>query len=317
MGAARRMRYTERMIRIGILRGGANAHYETSLETGAALLRALPEGEYAIKDIFVDRDGSWHMSGVPVGSKDLAERVDLVWNTLGGDSHRIAAETLERLGVPSVSMDAHAHRHAHEKDYLNARLSEHGIPGAQHALVAWDGRGREQAVAEASREVWRKLAPPWIVIPVGPGAAAGRPVRAKSRDELEAALYTLYDLGLGACVEQEVFGREAHVAVADGFRGQACYTFLPVWKATGRAHARAPENTALQKLARKAHRELGLGDYSLVRMAVSPRGAITVLGVETHPDMREGQPLEAARDAVGASAAEFAAHCISRATDKK
>src|SRR3989338_2241440 len=50
---------------VGVLRGGTSNEYPLSLKTGAAMINALPEEQYEIRDILIDKSGMWHLRGVP------------------------------------------------------------------------------------------------------------------------------------------------------------------------------------------------------------------------------------------------------------
>jgi D-alanine-D-alanine ligase len=53
-------------IRVGVLRGGPSSEYEISLKTGATVLNNLSQEKYNPRDIFIDKEGQWHMHGLPV-----------------------------------------------------------------------------------------------------------------------------------------------------------------------------------------------------------------------------------------------------------
>ena len=56
------------MIRVGVLRGGTSKEYEQSLKAGAYVLKRLPKDAYEPLDIYIDREGVWHLGGLPMSA---------------------------------------------------------------------------------------------------------------------------------------------------------------------------------------------------------------------------------------------------------
>lgn len=59
-------------LRVGVLRGGPSSEYEVSLKTGSTILKALAE-KYQPHDIFVTKDGIWHLDGVEKTPEKLCD----------------------------------------------------------------------------------------------------------------------------------------------------------------------------------------------------------------------------------------------------
>src|ERR1700728_83473 len=76
-------------IKVGVLRGGPSSEYEVSLKTGSAILKNLADARIAEKyepvDIFIDRDGTWHIFGAPVAPHEAILRADVFVNALHGE----------------------------------------------------------------------------------------------------------------------------------------------------------------------------------------------------------------------------------------
>src|ERR1035437_9021228 len=69
--------------RIGILRGGAGKHYTSSLQKGGEIILHISENlsdKYKPVDILIDKEGTWHLGGMPISPADLIHKVDVVWN---------------------------------------------------------------------------------------------------------------------------------------------------------------------------------------------------------------------------------------------
>src|SRR4051812_27194840 len=91
-------------MRIAVLRGGPSAHYETSLRTGEFVLSHLrkePE-KYVISDVFIDKEGNWHLAGRKVTPYVALKGTDLAWNALHGDygEDGQVSQLLNNLHIP-------------------------------------------------------------------------------------------------------------------------------------------------------------------------------------------------------------------------
>jgi D-alanine-D-alanine ligase len=90
-------------IRVAILRGGPSHEHDASIESGANLLKQMRMGlnnglnynrgfsrgtgsrdEYVATDVFIDREGVWHIDGVPKKPVDVVNQFDVLWNALHG-----------------------------------------------------------------------------------------------------------------------------------------------------------------------------------------------------------------------------------------
>ena len=61
--------------RVAVLRGGPSSEYEVSLKTGEAVLKSLPQ-KYEGVDVFIDREGVWHVHGIARTPADALKHVD-------------------------------------------------------------------------------------------------------------------------------------------------------------------------------------------------------------------------------------------------
>src|SRR3989344_1616625 len=71
-------------IRVGVLRGGPSNEYEVSLKSGASVLQNLPE-KYHPRDVFISRDGAWHMDGIVHTPERVLRKIDVVFNAMHGE----------------------------------------------------------------------------------------------------------------------------------------------------------------------------------------------------------------------------------------
>ena len=96
------------MKRVGILRGGQGDHYEISLKKGGNIFSHIYEylsHKWKPVDIFVDKEGIWHLGGKPVTLSQLLHQIDVVWN----ESHPSLGHEISRLGIPVVGPSLFSH----------------------------------------------------------------------------------------------------------------------------------------------------------------------------------------------------------------
>jgi len=73
------------------------------LRKGGEIISYISENladKYKPYDILVDKDGKWHLNGVPIDPSKLLYKVDVVWNT----SHHSFSSVLESFSVPCIGV---------------------------------------------------------------------------------------------------------------------------------------------------------------------------------------------------------------------
>lgn len=306
------------MIRVGVLRGGTGNQYEQSLATGAYVLQNLPKDTYEVSDIFLDRDGIWHMNGTPLDYEKLMRRVDVIWNALHGfyGADGKVQQLLENLSIPYIGSGPLTCAITMNKKLLNDHLSKCNVKTPRGIYVEdWGDSTVEETVPDVVSAVSKKLSPPWIVEPISKGEGTGG-ITAKTRDELTTVLSQMFELKTPVLVEEAVLGRNVSVSSVADFRGESIYTFLPTQTDNFSAKLHKNESELLQKLAKEIHKNMHLGHYSRVEAIISPKGNIYVKNIETVPALHKESDLHHAIAGVGSSFKEFAKHLISRAVKK-
>ena len=318
-------------LRVGVLRGGPSGEYTESLGTGSAVLQNLPESSIGI-DIFIGRDGTWHVGGVPMKPGDALSRVDVVWNALHGayGEDGTVQRLLEIFGIPYTGSEPHPSFLGMNKARAKMELSDAGFCMPRHALF----RTKEDNAKEAARSVFSSVAPPWIIKPLAGGSSIGI-VIARTFPDLVSALGALAvrDDAEGAyIIEEMIRGKEATVGIIDGFRGEEMYALPPTEirppsespffdydaKYSGKSQEICPgnfsreEKEALTVAAKMVHKKLGLRHYSRADFIVTPRG-IYFLEVNTLPGLTDESLFPKALRAVGSSLTHFIEHTLSRA----
>jgi D-alanine-D-alanine ligase len=322
--------YTIHMITVGIIRGGTNALYDTSLDTGAELLAHLRsdtlKGSYKAIDIFIDKDGLWHMGGIPVSIQKLSDSVDVVFNALHGDFGEDGAlqEILEKWHIPYVGSSSASTATSYDIQSTKEALDGLGIQTPKHMLFPayqsdFDGPAKEYAHAKA-KKVWETFAPPWIVKPLTRGSSMGVHV-CVTYPELVRAFEIGISQRVSIVVEEMIDGKRARVSVVEKFRDRDLYTFPPLEIRDSESQYPSSFTTAekkeLERLAMRIHTSLGLGHYSHSEFIVHPKRGIYALTVDTVPRITDTSHTPKILATVGVTVPEFLRHLLTHASEQK
>lgn len=315
---------------VGVLRGGTSAEFADSLQTGAAMLQALPSEQYDTRDILIDKSGMWHVRGVPVEPVRALAQIDVILSALHGGVGEDGAvqRILERSGVPFAGSRAHATNLSFDKVRAREAFDAAGIMVPRGFIFNLsDG----YTAVDMARMVFDKIGPPYVVKPAREGGGISV-MFADSIRTLPDILADVLEAYGTALVEEFVMGREAVVVLIEGFRDEDLYALpparvmLPEGARLFDRGARqdgvrylAPsdftheEKTTLMDVARAAHRALGLSHFSRADIIVDRRGVPHVLEVNASPKLHEGAVLPNLLQAVGSSTREFLEHTIALA----
>ncbi len=317
-------------LRVGVLRGGPSNEYETSIKTGASVLTHLPEGMTGV-DIFIGRDGKWHVGGIPVKEGEALSRVDVVWNALHGayGEDGTVQRLLETFRIPYTGSEPHQSFVGIQKARTKEGLTGLGFRLPRHQIF----RAGENSAIDAAHMVFQNVAPPWIVKPIAGGSSIGIFI-VQTFPDLVSALSQIIERGGNETyiIEEFIRGTEATVGIIDDFRDEELYALPPVEinppeksqffdydaKYGGESKELCPgnftreEKEALMEAARRIHKTLGLRHYSRSDFIVS-RGKVYFLEVNTLPGLTKQALFPKALHAVGASLTHFIDHTLSRA----
>ena len=89
-------------IKVGILRGGTGNHHAISVRRGGDIISHIFENlseKYKVVDILIDKEGIWHLNGIPTKPADLVRKIDVVWDT---SEHPSSSITLDNFSIPNV-----------------------------------------------------------------------------------------------------------------------------------------------------------------------------------------------------------------------
>lgn len=327
------------MIRVGVIRGGPSSEYDVSLNTGANVISHL-QGDtlrehYKPIDIFIDREGIWHIRGRQVSMNEVANSVDVVFNALHGDfgEDGKVQQILEQWNIPYTGSGPFPSALGYNKVLAKEQFHKLGIKTPSHILFpAYDGMfdgSLDDYAKKQAKEVLNKMSPPWIVKPVSSGSSMGVHM-CKIFDDLVNAFYVSGKESIAVMVEELIEGKEATVGVVEGLRDHELYPLPPIEirvpknkdffdydaKYSGISEEICPGNfTASEKeelieLASLIHKGLNLSHYSRSDFIIHPKKGIYALEVNTLPGLTNESLVPKALNAVGISVPEFLKHLI-------
>jgi D-alanine--D-alanine ligase len=317
-------------LRVGVLRGGPSPEYDVSLKTGQTVLTALPKDTYDVKDIFIDKQGKWHLRGLGVSNTRALDQVDVVFNALHGTygEDGTIQRYLDTHGMPYTGSPALGSAIAMNKALAKDNLGEAPCKCARHKVF------NAMLVEDDIRELFHSFNIPMFVKPLTGGSSIAT-TRATSYEELKRAIATALSESDYIIIEEAIRGREATVAVVEHFRDEELYGFPPIeivyekdrffdyrnkYEIETRELCPAPfergVTEALIESAKHVHKMLGLRDYSRSDFMVT-RNAIYFLEVNTLPGLTPTSLVPKAVEAVGATLPQFLEHLVLRAYTRK
>ncbi len=270
--------------RIAVLKGGWSPEREVSLNSGAAVARALREAGYEAIEIDVDRDISLRLA-------DL--KPDAAFNALHGQwgEDGCVQGVLEILGVPYTHSGVLASALAMDKQRAKLVLREAGVPSPEGRIVS----RREAAGGHVMK-------PPYVIKPNAQGSSVGVfIVREGDNRPPEELASTQWSLGDDVLVERFIPGRELTVAVmgdrplcvTEITTSLAFYDYEAKYAAGGSRHilpAELPSTIAARcmELALIAHEALGCrgvsrSDFRYDETAIGEQ--VFFLEINTQPGM--------------------------------
>ncbi len=278
-------------LRITVMLGGASAEREVSLQSGAAVAKALRSLGHAIHELD-PREDHWALS----------PGTDLVFLALHGTygEDGTVQRRLEALAVPYTGSDAESSRIAFDKVATKKRCLTAGVPTARFDVFASPSAGWPAG--------WE---PPVVLKPVRQGSSVGLQFVERIED-WGAALAEALRYDSEVLMEEKILGRETTVGILGGEAlpivevrpKQGGYDYRNKYT-SGRTEyfCPAPFDSAttrrVQEAALGAFRAIGGRDYARVDVMVQPHGQPVVLEVNTLPGMTETSLLPKAAAAAG------------------
>lgn len=286
--------------KIAVLMGGPGAEREVSLATGRGVAQALRSLGVQVSEVDV--------KGPDFALPDGTELAFIALHGTFGEDGQVQ-KLLEARGVAYTGEGVEESRIAFDKILSKEKFREHGV-----ATPYW------QVITEGQQPT---IPIPYVIKAPRQGSTVGISI-VKNEREVAAALADGLSYDRELLVEKFITARELTIGVLGeqalpiieiipkggfyDFRNK--YPFLNPKAGGGAEHvcpaALSDEQTrAIQTLALRAHRALGLSVYSRVDVMLPEEGAPTVLEVNTIPGMTETSLLPEAAAAAGISYAEL------------
>ena len=329
------------MLKVGVLRGGPSDSYDTSLQSGDAILRALRKNPYVeVVDLLLTKDRVLHRKGIPISLEKLSREVDLVWNTLHGyygEDGKIQS-LFEKFGIKYTGPESGSAVGTINKKIAKEYLASHGVKTPIYTVVDTrdvDTENIEAFVNSQLVRINRSIPPPWIAKPISGGMSHGV-ILARSLPELSLSIVKAINEGDDLLIEEYIEGRQISVGVIDGFRNEKTYSLPPgeaklfgknkilshEIRSNGNCYS-VPCNIdeskkrELMDLAKLAHGALGLRHYSESDFVVHPKRGIYYLETDAIPTLSKGSHFDLALESVGSNMEDFGKHIVHLAINLK
>lgn len=316
--------------RIAVLRGGASSEHTASILSGKHVLENLDNDKFIPIDIYIDKNGTWHLDGVATSPYAALQFVDVVFNAMHGEygEDGTVQALLEEIGRPYNGSKALASQITIDKHTTALLLAKSGILTPKSKVIRPSAKEQAKAIAE----LWRSMQHPLIVKPVASGSSVALAL-CKDYKHFEGAVKKIISSGHAALVQEYVVGKEVSVSVVEDMRGQDLYAAIPLsvryegevfsntikktakYQALPMKNFSSVERELVLRMAKHIHRELGLRHYSRSDFIISSKG-IYFLEVNSLPGLSKDSLLPAALRESGISMKEFLTHIIEKSQVK-
>lgn len=309
-------------IRVGVIRGGPSHQYDSSLKTGANVLKSLSSEGYAdkynVRDILVDRAGVWHVHGIPTTPHEALTHLDVAFNALHGNYGEDGKiqHIFEVHGIPFTGSGSFSSAMGMNKSFSKEVYRKEKIKTPDSRLI--------ESLADISKQahqILRAFPLPMVVKPVSGGASHGLTI-VKDFSKFEEAVANALEYSNAALVEEYIKGKEASCGVIDDFRDKEHYA-LPVVEIGQNSEHIVPSNLTsqekkdIEEMAIRAHKVLGLDSYSQSDFIIHPKRGIFIIETNTLPVLHEESIMTKALHAVGAPISHFLDHILELALRRK
>ncbi len=298
--------------RVGVLRGGTGDDYAFSLQKGGDIILHILENldhKYKTFDILIDREGVWHLNGLPVMPADLIHKVDVVWNT----AHPSLSILLDNLSIPNVGLDSFHSVFKNSREILQDHIKSIGVNLPRHVVLPvyqkdFDGP-RERYATKKAKEVFEKFSSPWLIKSFTENSRMGVHL-AKTFPELIHAIEDGTEHGVSILVEEFIVGKVASVHSLSGFRGENVYVF-PVMNVFGELSVE--EKSQLTQTIKDLHNKIDAKHYLKMTCTLGKRGEVYLIQIDSVPDFKlDSHYFSQVCDSVGAKTHHIIEHIIEK-----
>lgn len=291
---------------VGVVRGGIEPYYKNSLKEGGNIIAHISKNlsdKWKPVDILIDREGVWHMNGIPVIPQDITGKVDIVWNT----SHPNLSQVFKDLSIPLVGVNSFKFSSAESKSMLEKHMKEIKVKMPRHLVLPLyqediDGSEEKYAVRKA-KDVFEKFSSPWVVKSLTPDVSMGVHV-ANTFPELVNAIIDGIEHHHGILVEQLIIGKDASIHSISGFREKNIYSFPP-------SDLSFEVKEKLLDLTKEIYKHTGAEDYLKIDFILQPNNkGIYLKDISFCPNLNEDSSFCQSCESVGAKAHYAVEHIL-------
>lgn len=259
-------------LRVAVLHGGRSGEHEVSLRSARAIMDSLDPARFEVLPFLISKEGRWEP--YPIKPEPGAHpEIDVVFPVLHGTfgEDGTIQGLLELAALPYVGAGVLASAAAMDKDHFKRLCQAHGLPVVEGVTLT--------APRLTVDEALERLALPVFVKPCNLGSSVGV-AKARTREELEAAVAAAAQYDDKVLIERAVTGQEIECAVLgnDEPRASTPCEILPSREfydyedkylldlARTELPARLPEETIgeIQRLAVACYRAIGCSGLARV-----------------------------------------------------
>lgn len=298
---------SRKKIIVGVLRGGPSDEYDVSLKSGGAILQSMPE-HYLPVDIFISRDGVWHLGGIEKTPDKILPHVDVVWNALRGyfGEDGKVQKILETFHIPFTGSRSLSSAFGLNKNISKALFQYHGLKTPNYTVVHPEENKNVSLVS-----LFQSFHQPSIIKPISGGSSIGV-TKATHFDSFKKGIEDALKRGSSAVVEEYVPGIEVMCGVCESRDGKTIVPLSPVLVHSSESLSES-EVRMLQDIAVSVHKHFGLKHYSAVDIILHPTKGPHLLEVNTSPVMSEDAYFQKALKHSSISMEDFIDQVISLA----
>ncbi len=315
-------------IRVGVLRGGPSSEYEISLKTGSEVLKNLPDRFVPI-DIFISREGEWHIQGAALSPEKVLSQVDVVFNGLRGKfgEDGKVQNILYSHNIPFTGSKSLPSSICMNKELAKKLFLAQGYKTPNYIIIE-----PKENTYQRILELFQTFSQPSIIKPVTGGSSVGITF-ANDFVSFKKGIENAFRHGGKVIIEEYIPGKEIMCSVLAESSGKGAYSLFPVevvrpihkkffdyesrthsdTKLFSPANLTNEEKNAVSHIALTLHGALGLSHYSGVDFIVSPTRGIYILEVNTLPSLTRHSLYPFALEATGVKFPEFLDHVLTLA----
>lgn len=295
-------------IRVGVLRGGPSSEYEISLKTGATVLNNLFQEKYNPRDIFIDKEGQWHMHGLPVLPHSALNHLDVVFNALHGHygedgkvQHILESHGIPFTGTKSFYTLININKH-HAKDILK----NNKIKTSRHIIET-----SIKNIKDTIIKIFRSFPLPVVVKPAFGNSNEGISY-VKNFSDLESAIIEAQKYSNNVIIEEYIIGKDCQCVVIDKYRDHDLYALPAIGEGIT-----IEEKRMVEDIAKRAHEALGFRHYSSSDFIIHPKTGIYLVNTNALPKIYNDRLFKESLENVGSSLPHFLDHVLELALSRK